>query len=792
MLKHLKLKNFRRHADTDISFADDAQLTLISGRNGSGKSTLLEAIRYALYGTPRAQTGNNGRARLEDLVRRGAELEGLTVVLDFTANGRDYTITRRWDSGNSYALLETGGNAVTTGPKEVTQEVTRLFGMDRVGFDLAVFASQQQLDGLAALSPSTRANTVSRLLRLDAITKARDDARGKMTEKKRLLQAIGKGDDVALLAGAVASAEASVKDLTAARDETAKVVTDLTSRLSGHADVQRDYQEAMGAKARAEGRLSSARDDHASATTTLERLKGETVDKPAGAGDDLDALMLKSDSLGEQLEAAREQTRQHRDRELLESEIATLQKQLSGLADESATIGGVLGASEREVRADSALTSARNKVEKVREEGQRVRTALGVREAHISRLTESIESAKTLGGVCDHCGQNISDDHRDSHLADLEQQLVTVKDELSGLQAELTTLRGQYSEATTAADEAQRDLDKARRGIDRARNLDKEIASIEHRVDLHTRRAGALPDAPGDEQSVAQARAAVVDKIRQVRAAEQALQAWERHQAAVTSAELRVATTDKAIKEAAEAVDSAAIPQTLLDQVNHLSALAQELAVEKEIAAECATATAVAEQELIAAKDKLKTAEAAEARRNTIVEGAVVHEAASRLLTAVSESESASVRPALEGAVSSVLGLMSEGRFDAVKIGSDYSMKVRDDGALRPLSELSGGEQNLAALALRLGLATVVSSRHGATSPGFLVLDEVFGSQDVGRREAILTGLRALKGTWPQILLVSHVEGAEDTVDEVLQVERIEVQEDDAEYEVAEAVVTRG
>lgn len=790
MLKHLKLKNFRRHADTDITFADDAQLTLINGRNGAGKSTILEAIRYALYGTPRAQTGKNGRGRLEDLVRRGAELEGLTVVLDFTVNNRDYTITRRWDSGNSYALLESGGNPITTGAKEVTREVTRLFGMDRVGFDLAVFASQQQLDGLAALSPTTRANTVSRLLRLDAITKARDEARGTMTEKKRLLQALGRGEDVELLAARVTEAETALAELTHARNATTAAVAELTRQLSGHADVQRSYQDAMGAKARAEGRLSSAVEDHDAAVAALGRLKAATLEAPEAVDEDIDALLDRSEQLGDQLSAARETTSQYRDRQLLESEITTLTNQKASAEEALGGIGGVLGASEREVRADTALTEARSRIDAVREKGQAVRTNIGIRESRNAELDRDITAAENLGGTCGHCGQDISDEHRGAHLADLRTQREAGEEELTALRGTLDELLDEHARAKKDEAAAERDLRDARRDVERATSLERDIAGLSNRIDLHTRRVATLPSGPGNESAIATERAGVAETIRRVREAEVALRTWEKHQADITDAELRSVTAAQSVKDAEAEVEAAAIPTTLLDEVNRLGALAQELAAEKDVAAECATATAVAEQELAAAREKLASAEKEAARRDGIVETAVVHEAASRLLTAVSESESASVRPALEGAVSSVLGLMSEGRFDAVKIGADYSMQVRDDGAMRPLSELSGGEQNLAALALRLGLATVVSARHGATNPGFLVLDEVFGSQDVGRREAILTGLRALKATWPQILLVSHIEGTEDTVDEVLQVERVEAQDDEVDYEVAEAVVT--
>ena len=39
---------------------------------------------------------------------------------------------------------------------------------------------------------------------------------------------------------------------------------------------------------------------------------------------------------------------------------------------------------------------------------------------------------------------------------------------------------------------------------------------------------------------------------------------------------------------------------------------------------------------------------------------------------------------------------------------------------------------------------------------GFMVFDEIFGSQDEAHRRAILESLRYLRGLYPQILLISH------------------------------------
>ena len=51
-----------------------------------------------------------------------------------------------------------------------------------------------------------------------------------------------------------------------------------------------------------------------------------------------------------------------------------------------------------------------------------------------------------------------------------------------------------------------------------------------------------------------------------------------------------------------------------------------------------------------------------------------------------------------------------------------------------------------------------------------LVLDEIFGSLDDARREHVLDLLRALEGRFPQVVLITHIEGVREAVDRVLRV----------------------
>jgi DNA repair protein SbcC/Rad50 len=86
------------------------------------------------------------------------------------------------------------------------------------------------------------------------------------------------------------------------------------------------------------------------------------------------------------------------------------------------------------------------------------------------------------------------------------------------------------------------------------------------------------------------------------------------------------------------------------------------------------------------------------------------------------------------------------------------------------LVRFSGGEQDLANLSLRLSISKLLaqSSRLDA---GFLILDEVFGSQDSFRKENILGAIGGLKDFFQQIFIITHVDDIKEAVQTLMTVE---------------------
>ena len=143
-------------------------------------------------------------------------------------------------------------------------------------------------------------------------------------------------------------------------------------------------------------------------------------------------------------------------------------------------------------------------------------------------------------------------------------------------------------------------------------------------------------------------------------------------------------------------------------------------------------------------------------------------------LGAFREEASRRARPTLEHETGLLLGQTTRQRYNSVHLTTSYQLEVVDGDQFHPLRRFSGGEQDLAGLCLRLALSRTLARQRGAET-GFVMLDEVFGSQDVDRRRALLEQLHAIADSeFRQVFVVSHTDDVVEHCDLRIDVARNE------------------
>jgi exonuclease SbcC len=750
MISYLRMENFRRHANTELRFDGAGQIVLIAGPNGAGKSSIIEAIVFALYGNSRS-----GNRWLDRMIRRGGELEGMEVELEFDVAGVKYQVKRRLDNHMTSAVLYGNDTALTEGSREVTAEVSRIFGMDAKGFKLAVVAQQKELDGLASMKPAERSAMLSRLLRLDAITAAKDLARTRYRGELAALRGLGSVEGLEETDLAIAKLQDQIDDGEEAVKDTEMALTLIDAELAAGAGLEAQYSEASQLAARAEGALASARGECDRAARELSRLEVVEVDI---SGIDLEDLSSRAASLTQRIadgEAAKAMASQAT---AVGREIEGVQKRLGELRDywSEEDLDGP-GAQQGLEVAEELVVAAQGTVNRVSEERARA-TAL------LKEVASAVARTETLGATCDECGQSVSDEHKHDQLTKYQERSAVLSRELAD--ADVADAQAEL----TLANNALRDAKAHQAAVAQARRDQAERSDLERRLSTYQGQLERLKAPEVDLAALYEERASVEtalvvarNLLDQYKVAE--MMKERRDQAMVTWRESVLRR-----EEAASDLESAAVDTDLVAAHDRMKEQHEARVVEQAVLASLREDLARRKERLIGLmRDRVRIV-GQEGRRRELETSGVVASLTGEVLDKVGQKLNQQIRPQLEGGIADILARMSDGRFDAVRLDEAYALSVRDDGQFRPLVEFSGGEMDLIALSVRLALASVVSDRHGFGGVGFLILDECFGSQDHERQGSIMSALRGLRGPYGQILLISHVGGLEDGADVVVEV----------------------
>jgi exonuclease SbcC len=178
--------------------------------------------------------------------------------------------------------------------------------------------------------------------------------------------------------------------------------------------------------------------------------------------------------------------------------------------------------------------------------------------------------------------------------------------------------------------------------------------------------------------------------------------------------------------------------------------------------------------ELAAAAERLVAAERAEAEAVARAARALavqrefrLHNELDRALGDLRTELNQRMRPDLEQLSGEFLGALTDGRYDEVRLDEEYNLTVLEDGEPQPV--ISGGEEDLGNLVLRLAVSQMIAERAGQPL-ALLVLDEIFGSLDETRRLTVLALLRAIETRFPQVVIITHIESVREAADRVLRV----------------------
>lgn len=774
-LKRLRLENFRQHRDSTFEFGPG--MTAIVGPNGSGKTTVLEAITYALYGRQR----NN-----KDSIRYywAEPRSKCRVVLDFDFDGRSYVLERSERDASLEDVTE--GLSVTraSGLTAVDREVGKLLRLSYDQFKNSFCAEQKSLAFLQFQS-ARKQEQVAKMLGLDRLRGAADLARAQASAHKQvsnlLAATLGDPDE---LASNLQNAQKVVNAATKEVEGLSKTTADLEKQLQP-AKVKAEIAEkwlALDHKATAIGqRADGLKSAVTMADTALQAaLKDESrwlelkpqQERYVALDAELKNLEVIRHAYLDQKRDQEELTRQTQEQERQKADLAG--RQLPDIAVLEAALTAATMAAE------TALKELNAGVERWRKEQTTAAAVRSKAETDLQHAETALVRADELiaKGVCPECGQPTSGDFastravlakaRDNSASTLQMALAK-QEKAEQKPKELLSLEAEALRANDALKQADAGLQSAKHQHAEAKGISQQIEVISTRVDqLQKKLTRIVKYDEAAHKSLSQEHASLKEvhheclrlaqsdlKVKEAKAALEAAQKIV-DEAKTQYRSLKEECKALPIKSEAEAVEARVAYQALTSRLNESSiALAR-----------AESSVAAAKQNLAVCEEKLARFKESEEKIRQARSLALLNEVAAKEFGNLRQELNAAILPDLEARASENLALLTNNRYPRLVLDEDFNATIIDDEETKK-AVISGGEEDVVALALRLALSELIQERQGRPM-SLLILDEVFGSLDPERRQAVLERLHALQGRFDQVLVISHIEEINHVADQCI------------------------
>jgi len=539
-----------------------------------------------------------------------------------------------------------------------------------------------------------------------------------------------------------------------------------------------------GERALVEHKVSATRDRF----TSLDRQLAEAV----GARDrlvELDKELEPYARLQEERQALDRQAEEHSARLVYHAQatevrqtLASVNERLSQLP-EVASVAEATKNTEEARRASQATTAAaeeqRTAHVRDKQDAQTKRGTLVDQYRDLKAQRERVLSAGADGN-CPTCGRPLGED-LDAVVELLDQQLQEVEFNGSFYKQRLEQLKTEPSELRDAEREREVRERVAREAEIEERRLQdmvrKRPALVQECQTAEARLKELEEHLATSESAYDQGRH---EEVRQAIAALEpvALQA-ERQRALAEQAESLVVEAEQVERELSELEGRAAALREQLAELGFTEEAFKEARDTLERARarwhEAEKAMVQAQAEHGAAGDALKAvARRREEREKMLTAVAtskrdlMLHQELHRAFTDLRTDLNASLRPELSDLASAFIRELTNDRYSDLELDEDYLAVLMEDGQPKPV--VSGGEEDVANLALRLAISQMIAERAGQPL-SLLVLDEIFGSLDDERRASVLELLRSLADRFPQVVLITHIESVREGFDRVIRVE---------------------
>lgn len=781
----IELSNIRQYEHVEIFFPQKG-LIGIRGDNGAGKSTLFNSIDWILYGKYKGVTQS-------ELVSHDSKLKSKTYgILDFVHQDDFYRVRRDISTSPAKNFVQKNGHSVAAGTTNLNDYIKDLFKMDQESFRTCYYASQDDFDSLAKLNSAPRVQMISKLLRIETI----DYAAEKTRKEKRVIEIeieeakrhLRNEDELRLTLSQtksdlkevitnISKVEKDLKKIETKRDELYKTKKESDETFE-------KYQSISSIISHDEIKKQTLTDHSLrsmnSQLTSLEQ-KEARLHTISNQKEHYFSLLQKKDELNEAKEqflAAYRIEKQKKDASNSIQEIDTalveVEKQLTSFTEVELQV----------IELEKNISSKESDLTTLRDNVSQIDTILSVNKNKYQEINKEINGFKQLGKdiPCPTCKRPLGE-HQEEHLKLLEENKQEVINQT-------VLLKGKYDDMVSKSIQLKEQTETSKSSL---RTLISQLAQKSGYV---AKKENYLNDKKRNEL--------LINELNMQRKELPDVIEFDANSYKMLVEEIKtliplyeeIIQLENTVKEIPVVKDNIEqVKQQLADLDIHIKTQINKrnlLSFDKEKHKTLSTQMEELQNIIDTLKDSKYTLQSrSEILQNTLrnIEENIKEDEQKRIqltdkqamvikLTILDQlyktyklDKFTKLSPTLSDFMSDMMDLITDGRYDQVYLDKQFNIFIYRNGKPYPLDIFSGGEQKLAALCQRIAISQLLVSQTGQASFDMIALDEVFGSQDAKRQDAMIDMFRNLNEMFSQIFIISHSENVKDMFDHTLHIE---------------------
>jgi len=792
-LVSIRLQNFRQHKDTYIQFGQG--ITGILGHNGSGKSTVLEAIAWAFYGNKSGVL----RGSKDTLIWRNAPGRSTVEVdLEFRFAGHNYRLQRGQSGNKSFAQLTQNDQVIANSITSVDEKLHQLLRMDHREFFNSYFTGQKELQFLGSIDGATdREKFIAKMLGYEKIDEVIGDTKKvntirydlKQTEKLKdqlegYLQSFADLDDrittqqqkIQSVKTKLQATEQEFIQISQQKDTIEPQWQQVNDRRQSFLQLQTKLQGLGSSKQKLDQEISSLKKKQ-------EKLKEEMVIYQT-----LAAEVADYNKLQEEFKSLSKKYQSFLKLQNLQVQFNNVQQNMESL---TAELSCFVDLEDQITALNQAMEDCQNQIndreEQIKSETLQwqhqkaeCQARINAEKQAIAKLEKQLQIIIEAGeeGVCPTCERPLQEEYDnvvnnfiqqkaecEAHLADwqtqekvlarkpasiteLEESRSVLQKELRKQQKQREELLQQQTKKNTLEQQLvlkdrellkiQAEMEQLDQDFDLAeyQSLELQLNQLTPKYESFLKLAQTPKNLQDSIEQLSQKEQEQKDIEQQITVVLQQIEDLAYNQADFDHLQNQLRSIIQQYQNTKDTYN------LLKQQLNYEEQNLQQLDQQK--------------QEYI-----LKVNEKKEVNQqySTLKE---LESAFIDLRQYLTEQ----IRPQLADSASYFLQQLTEGRYDGLRIDENYKVIVKEQEQDKPV--ISGGEEDIVNLSLRLAISQMITERTGQPF-SLLILDEVFGSLDQGRRDNVLHLLHRLEEQFEQVLIITHVDDIKDSLSHAIR-----------------------